>query len=281
MLNPATWLRVLADTPFLSSHDGAVLRAAFRQLQLEHPAFLSHAKRTSEPVDARGSLYRQALHIDGRRDLNFTVTFRDVRPGAYSVTWRLQLQPGWVRGYASFKARFAHASSAGAARSWLAPWWHAPWPVRLPGALHAGEAGLEEEDAEAEGAQRTKAWARPALARLLRGGCLAAPDAVTPLPRGAAEAAAEAARGAGPALPGPRGAQRVAWPAPAEAQPAALRGLAAARDGAAEIQPAPQPRAPPRDGPVLQRALGHASRVATKRDAALAAAAQGPRFAPK
>ncbi len=47
------------------------------------------------------------LHIDGRRDLNFSSVFSSVPPGDYHVVWRVLLQPGFVRGYSNFRVRFA------------------------------------------------------------------------------------------------------------------------------------------------------------------------------
>lgn len=60
----------------------------------------------------------QVLHIDGRRDLNFANVFHSVPPGQYAVVWRLQLQPGFVRGYCNFRAVFSRPrSSSSSSRS--------------------------------------------------------------------------------------------------------------------------------------------------------------------
>ncbi|KAG2432057.1 hypothetical protein HYH02_013127 [Chlamydomonas schloesseri] len=93
------------------------LRAAYRLLSLQRPAFLSDAPRTSEIMEHSGSRFRKVLHIDGRRDLNFSTVFRGVPPGQYAVVWRLQLQPGFVRGYCNFRAVFSRPRSGSSSSS--------------------------------------------------------------------------------------------------------------------------------------------------------------------
>ncbi|KAG2497070.1 hypothetical protein HYH03_005066 [Edaphochlamys debaryana] len=105
------------DVSFLDACTTPQLRAAFRKLQLQRPAFLSDAPRTSDILEDEGARFRRVLHIDGRRDLNFTTCFTDVPPGDYAVLVRLQLQPGYVRGYCNFRAVFGRPSSSLAAKS--------------------------------------------------------------------------------------------------------------------------------------------------------------------
>ncbi|KAG2428928.1 hypothetical protein HXX76_011172 [Chlamydomonas incerta] len=88
------------------------LRAAYRLLSLQRPAFLSDAPRTSGILEHTGSRFRQVLHIDGRRDLNFSTVVHGVPPGQYAVVWRLQLQSGFVRGYCNFRAVFSRPRSS-------------------------------------------------------------------------------------------------------------------------------------------------------------------------
>ncbi|GIL89866.1 hypothetical protein Vretifemale_17613, partial [Volvox reticuliferus] len=95
------------DIGFLQSHHMPHIRAQFWQLTRQRPAFLSDAPRTSEILEHTGSRFRKVLHVDGRRDFNFTTAFRDVPPGHYQVVWRLMLQPGYVRGYCNFRAVFS------------------------------------------------------------------------------------------------------------------------------------------------------------------------------
>ncbi|KAG2497072.1 hypothetical protein HYH03_005068 [Edaphochlamys debaryana] len=102
---------------FLETGTTPQLRAAFRKLQLQRPAFLSDAPRTSDILEEPGSRFRRVLHVDGRRDLNFTTCFTDVPPGDYAVLVRLQLQPGYVRGYCNFRAVFGRPASSLAAKS--------------------------------------------------------------------------------------------------------------------------------------------------------------------
>ncbi|EFJ51521.1 hypothetical protein VOLCADRAFT_87624 [Volvox carteri f. nagariensis] len=108
------------DLEFLSSLDTQHIRAQFWQLTRQRPAFLSDAPRTSEILERTGSRFRKQLrsaipsalilHLDGRRDFNFTTVFRDVPPGHYYVIWRVMLQPGYVRGYCNFRAVFSRPS---------------------------------------------------------------------------------------------------------------------------------------------------------------------------
>ncbi|KAG2497071.1 hypothetical protein HYH03_005067 [Edaphochlamys debaryana] len=105
------------DMSFLETGTAPQLRAAFRKLQLQRPALLSDAPRTSDILEEPGSRFRRVLHIDGRRDLNFTTCFTDVPPGDYAVLVRLQLQPGYVRRYCNFRAVFGRPSSSLAAKS--------------------------------------------------------------------------------------------------------------------------------------------------------------------
>ncbi|GIL62646.1 hypothetical protein Vafri_16832 [Volvox africanus] len=95
------------DLEFLQSRHMPHIRGQFWQLTRQRPAFLSDAPRTSEILEHTGSRFRKVLHLDGRRDFNFTTVFRDIPPGRYQVVWRLMLQPGYVRGYCNFRAVFS------------------------------------------------------------------------------------------------------------------------------------------------------------------------------
>ncbi|GLC36575.1 hypothetical protein PLESTF_001274900 [Pleodorina starrii] len=95
------------DRAFLSSHNTALIQSQFWKLTRQRPAFLSDAPRTSDVLEHTGSRFMKVLHVDGRRDFNFTTVFRDVPPGQYTVVWRLMLQPGYVRGYCNFRAVFS------------------------------------------------------------------------------------------------------------------------------------------------------------------------------
>ncbi|KXZ46993.1 hypothetical protein GPECTOR_39g487 [Gonium pectorale] len=92
--------------------DASLVRAQVRQLFLQRPAFLSDAPRTCEIMEHTGSRFRKVLHIDGRRDLNFTSVFRSIPPGQYCVVWRVMLQPGYVRGYCNFRPVFGRPASS-------------------------------------------------------------------------------------------------------------------------------------------------------------------------
>ncbi|GLI62229.1 hypothetical protein VaNZ11_004795 [Volvox africanus] len=95
------------DLEFLQSRHMPHIRRQFWQLSRQRPAFLSDAPRTSEILEHTGSRFRKVLHLDGRRDFNFTTVFRDIPPGCYQVVWRLMLQPGYVRGYCNFRTVFS------------------------------------------------------------------------------------------------------------------------------------------------------------------------------
>lgn len=95
------------DLGFLDTCTTQQLQQHYHQLRLQRPAALSAAPRTCELKEHAQAHFPKVLHIDGRRDLNFSSVFSSVPPGDYHVVWRVLLQPGFVRGYSNFRVRFA------------------------------------------------------------------------------------------------------------------------------------------------------------------------------